>query len=187
MGTSPSEPKCPTFCVRHFCECLQMACTKTIAMELMNVSGLRGLNHWTVAKKSYRIFWSLFGVLEVRDGLDRTGEKNRYKTAKIACIGMCSRIHFLDLQHLYMFRTADLMTVSDPVIKKAGLHFYGFCIYFLKTPFPANNTLDMSGKLITASQTINVLSCSAALYVLNWAGPLFPILLTLYMQRLSMR
>ena len=41
------------------------------------------------------VFWSLFGVLEVKDGLDRTD-----KPAKIACIGMCHRMYFLDLQQL---------------------------------------------------------------------------------------
>jgi hypothetical protein len=32
--------------------------------------------------------------------VDRTGKKNRQKTAKIACTGMYHGIHFLDLQQL---------------------------------------------------------------------------------------
>ena len=36
----------------------------------------------------------------MKDGLDRTGKKNRYKAAKIASTGMCHRMHFLDLQQL---------------------------------------------------------------------------------------
>ena len=31
-------------CARHFCECLQVACTKALAVELMNVSKLWDLN-----------------------------------------------------------------------------------------------------------------------------------------------
>ena len=48
----------------------------------------------------------------MKDGLDRTGKKNRQKTAKIACTGMCHRMHFLDLQRLYVFWTAGLTTVG---------------------------------------------------------------------------
>ena len=59
------------------------------------------------------IFWSLSGVLEVKYDLDRTGMKKWIKTAKIACIGMWPRMHFLDLQHLYVFWTAGLMTAAD--------------------------------------------------------------------------
>ena len=39
MGIHPREPKRTTFCVRHFCERLQTACTKAITAELMNVNG----------------------------------------------------------------------------------------------------------------------------------------------------
>ena len=44
MGIHPEEHKCPTFCTRHFCERFQVACTKALAAELMNVSGLWDLN-----------------------------------------------------------------------------------------------------------------------------------------------
>ena len=40
MGIGPREPKCPTFCARHFFQCLRIACTKMFTVELMNVSGL---------------------------------------------------------------------------------------------------------------------------------------------------
>ena len=40
MGIGPREPKCPTFCARHFFERLRIACTKTFTAELMEVSGL---------------------------------------------------------------------------------------------------------------------------------------------------
>ena len=36
----------------------------------------------------------------MKDGLDRTGKESRLKNGKIACIGMCHRMHFLDLQQL---------------------------------------------------------------------------------------
>ena len=49
------------------------------------------------------IFWPLSGVLEVKDGLDRTGMKKQIKMAKIPCIGMWPWMHFLDLQGLYVF------------------------------------------------------------------------------------
>ena len=60
MEISPSDPKCPTFCVRHFCEHLRMACTKTIATDLMNVSRLWCLNQWTVEELLYLLVfvWS---------------------------------------------------------------------------------------------------------------------------------
>ena len=76
MGIHPREPKCTTFCARHFYERLQTACTKAIAAELVNVSMLWDLN---VLKEEELLclLGSLFGVLEVKGGLDRTGKKNR--------------------------------------------------------------------------------------------------------------
>ena len=41
-------PRFPTFCARHFCERLQIACTEALAVELMNVSGLWDLNEQKV-------------------------------------------------------------------------------------------------------------------------------------------
>jgi hypothetical protein len=37
-------------------------------------------------QKSCFVFWSLFGVLEVKDGLNRTGKKKKKKMATIACM-----------------------------------------------------------------------------------------------------
>ena len=54
----------------------------------------------------------------MKDGLDRTGKKSRLKVAKIACTGMCHRMHFLDLQCLYVFWTAGL-TIEGEI----SLHF----------------------------------------------------------------
>ena len=48
-----------------------MACTKMIAVELMKVSGLWGLNHWTVKELLYIL---VFGV---RDDLGIIGKKNK--------------------------------------------------------------------------------------------------------------
>ena len=50
MGIGPREP---TFCARHFFECLRIACTKTFTMELMDVSGLQDLNKETVEELLY--------------------------------------------------------------------------------------------------------------------------------------
>ena len=36
--------KMPHFCAMHFCEHLQIACTRTFTTELMDVSGLWDLN-----------------------------------------------------------------------------------------------------------------------------------------------
>ena len=44
MGISPREPEIPNFCARHFFEHLQIACTKMLTTELMDVSGLWDLN-----------------------------------------------------------------------------------------------------------------------------------------------
>ena len=77
MGIHPGEPKCTTFYMRHFFEHLQIACTKLFTAELMDVSGL-----WYLNKKSCSISWSLFGILEVKDRLDRTDKKNRLKWQK---------------------------------------------------------------------------------------------------------
>ena len=74
MGIHPREPKRTTFCARHFCDHLQTACTKAITAELMNVSGLWDLNELKVQELLCLL---VFGVLEVKDGLDRTGKKNR--------------------------------------------------------------------------------------------------------------
>ena len=83
------------------CERLQTACAKAcakaMATELMNISGLWDLDELKVGELLYLL---VFGVLEVKDGLDRTGKKNRQKTAKIACTGMCHRMYFLDMQQL---------------------------------------------------------------------------------------
>ena len=73
MGIGPREPKRATFCARHF------ACTKTFTAELMDVSRLWGLNERKVEEF---FFWSLSGVLEVKDGLDRTGMKKIEKNSK---------------------------------------------------------------------------------------------------------
>ena len=59
--------------------------------------------------RSRSIFWSLFGVLDVKCDLDRTGIEKQIKKAKIA---LWPRVHFLDLQCLYEFWTADLTTVT---------------------------------------------------------------------------
>ena len=80
MGIGPWEPRCATFCLRHFFEHLQMACTKTFTAELMDVSRLWSLNEREVEELLF--LWSLSGVLEVNDGLDRTGMKKYIKTAK---------------------------------------------------------------------------------------------------------
>ena len=74
MGIGPREPKRATFCARYFFERLQMACTKTFIAELRDISRQWGLNKKKVEEL---VFWSLSGVLEVKDGLDRTGMKNR--------------------------------------------------------------------------------------------------------------
>ena len=44
MGSHPREPNSVTFCVRHLCEHLCIACIEVIAVELMNVSELYGSN-----------------------------------------------------------------------------------------------------------------------------------------------
>ena len=72
MGIGPREPKIPTFCARHFFECLRIACTKTFTAELMDVSGLWDLNEKKVEELLYLL---VFGVLEVKHDLDRTGMK----------------------------------------------------------------------------------------------------------------
>ena len=72
MGIGPSKPKCTTFYMRHVCECLQIACTETFTAELVDVSGLWDLNKKKVEKLLYLL---IFGVLEVKDDLDKTGRK----------------------------------------------------------------------------------------------------------------
>ena len=61
----------------------------------------------------------------MKDGLDRTGKKNRLKTAKIACTGMCHRMYFLDLQQLDHWlngwcpsRKIYKISVSATILKK---------------------------------------------------------------------
>ena len=71
----------------------------------MNISGL-----WDLKKLKVRVALSSGLVLEVKDGLDRTGKKIRLKMAKIACTGMCHQMHFLDLLRWYVFWTAGLTT-----------------------------------------------------------------------------
>ena len=66
----------PLFTRGTFCERLRVARTKAVAVELMNVSRLWDLNERKL-EEFLSVFWSLFGVLEVKDGLDRTGKKNR--------------------------------------------------------------------------------------------------------------
>ena len=60
MGISPRKPKHATFCARHFCERLWIACTKMFTVELMDVSGWWDLNHWTVEELLYLLVfvWS---------------------------------------------------------------------------------------------------------------------------------
>ena len=56
----------PLFARGTFYECLRIACTKQIAAELMNVSGLK---EQKIEKLLHHL---VFEVLEVKDGLDRT-------------------------------------------------------------------------------------------------------------------
>ena len=60
MGIHPGEPKCTTFYVRHFFECLRIACTKPFTAELMDVSGLWNLNNKKVEELLYLLvfIWS---------------------------------------------------------------------------------------------------------------------------------
>ena len=62
----------PHFARGTFCEGLSVACTKAVVTELMNVPGLWDLNQKKV-DELLRLL--VFGVLEVKDGLDRTGFK----------------------------------------------------------------------------------------------------------------
>ena len=72
MGIGLSKPKRATFCARHFFERLRIACTKPLTAELMNVSGLWDFNKKKVEELLYLL---VFGVLEVKYDLDRTGMK----------------------------------------------------------------------------------------------------------------
>ena len=54
----------------------------------------------------------------MKDGLDRTDKESRLKNAKIAFTGMCHRMHFLDLQLLYVFWTTGLWTVLNASMHK---------------------------------------------------------------------
>ena len=62
MRIGSREPTCklPTFCARHFFECLRMACTKMFIVELMDVSGFCDLNEKKVEKLLYLLVfvWS---------------------------------------------------------------------------------------------------------------------------------
>ena len=64
----------PLFTRGTFCERLRVACTKALAAELMSVPGLWNLNEKKVEEFLCRL---VFGVLEVKDGLDRTSKRNR--------------------------------------------------------------------------------------------------------------
>ena len=76
MGMGQREPKLSTFCARHFFERLRIACTKTFTAELMDISLLfyssENLNEKKVEELLYLL---VFGVLEVKYDLDRTGKK----------------------------------------------------------------------------------------------------------------
>ena len=74
MGIGPREPKFPTLCVRYFLVHLQIACTKMVTVELMDVSRLWGLNEQKVEELLHLL---VFRVLEVKDGLDRADRINK--------------------------------------------------------------------------------------------------------------
>ena len=74
----------------------------------MGVSESWDLNEKKVEELLYLL---VLGVLEVKDGLDKTGMKKQIKTAKTACSGMWSPMHSLDLQRSYVFWTAGITTV----------------------------------------------------------------------------
>ena len=61
----------PLFARGTFCERLRVACIKAVVAKLINVSGLWDLNEKKVEELLYLLV--LFGVLEVKDDLDRTG------------------------------------------------------------------------------------------------------------------
>ena len=65
----------PLFARGFFCESLRVACTKALAAELMNVSGLSDLNENKV--KELLCLLVFVWTLKVKDDLDRTGKKNR--------------------------------------------------------------------------------------------------------------
>ena len=48
---------------------------KNVSYRALDISKLWGLNERTVEKLHYLLF--LCGILKVKDGLDRTGKKNR--------------------------------------------------------------------------------------------------------------
>ena len=82
-------------------EHLQIAFTKVFTVELMDISGLWGLNHWTVKELLYLLARSLFGVLKVKDDPDRTGRKNDkycmyWNVAPDALPGSARIVHILD-------------------------------------------------------------------------------------------
>ena len=60
MGIHPEEQKRTTICTRHFFECLQIACTKTFTVELMDVYMLWDLNEKKVEELLYLLVfvWS---------------------------------------------------------------------------------------------------------------------------------
>ena len=53
MGIHPVEPERATFFVRHLFERVQIVCTSTFTTELMDVSGLWGLNEKKVEELLY--------------------------------------------------------------------------------------------------------------------------------------
>ena len=101
----------PHFMQGIFFECLAIACTKTATAELLDLPRLKDLNKLKIEELLYLLVfvWST----KRKGNLDSTGKKIRKKkNSKIACIGMWPRMHFLDLQHLYMFWTTGLTTAA---------------------------------------------------------------------------
>ena len=89
--------------MRHIFQCLWMAYTKTFSAQLMDVSRLWDLNKKKVEELLYLL---VFGVLEVKHDLDRTG------------------MHFLDQQRLYVFWTTGLTTVEAQLYRKISKSLY---------------------------------------------------------------
>ena len=78
---------------------------------------------WVIGLEEIRrVYLLVFGVLEVKYNLDRTGMKKKIKTAKTACIGIWPPVHFLYLQGLYIFWTAGITTDGD----SSGFHAGNF-------------------------------------------------------------
>lgn len=85
MGIGPRKPKCPTFCTRYFSQALaksmhKTGCRRARECPLLNKRKVEELLDLLV-----------FGVLEVKDNLDKTGMKRiDIKRQKLwhACIEM---------------------------------------------------------------------------------------------------